>query len=369
MNHSLYQMLTRFLYLCFFFPFLASSQQVNNKPVVGAIRWDCWYYGKADDEFTSILANNFKPKEFRHRLPFFAKEIGEDSLYINGSSQEVMDKEIRYAKTCGLNYWAFVTYTEKGLRLGLERYLSSKDREDINFCLIVEQGRFRPSNAGFTEHIINMIRQPGYQTVLNNRPLLYFGFIDSAAVVKSWGGFRQMKHALDSVRNVIMSSGYGNPYLVIMDFDAVKGKQWSDSLGGNALSSYVAQKSSPRASYKKLTEEAEQFWNEFKATSAQVVPVCVAGWNPKPRIDNISIWSKYYPKNVYYDYATPQELAAHIERGLKWVVQNKIATPAQCMLIYAWNEFDEGGWLCPTLYEGDARVQAVGKVIKEFRTH
>lgn len=279
-----------------------------------------------------------------------------------------MDEEINYAKSCGLDYWAFVTYTEEGLRLGLERYLSSKHRNKINFSLIIEQGRFRHSNKGFIEHMIKTMKEPGYQTVLNNRPLLYFGFIDSADVIKNWGSFQQMKNTLDSVRKVISASGYGNPYLVIMDFVAAKGKQWSDSLGGDALSSYVAQKNTPKASYQKLTEEAEQFWNECKVTGSQVIPVCVAGWNPKPRIDNISIWSKFYPKDVYYDNAKPGELAAHIVNGLNWLMNNRTSAPAQCILVYAWNEFDEGGWLCPTLYESDTRVKAVGSAIRKFKS-
>jgi hypothetical protein len=88
------------------------SSCFSQQPIVGTIRWDAWYYGNSNDTITNIIAKNLQPKEFRNRLPFFAKEIGEDSLYVNGSSQKVMDKEISFAKTCGLDYWAFVTYTE-----------------------------------------------------------------------------------------------------------------------------------------------------------------------------------------------------------------------------------------------------------------
>jgi hypothetical protein len=76
------------------------------------------------------------------------------------------------------------------LKEGLEYYLKSKHRSDINFCFIIEEGRFSNSNTGFVEHVIKMMRQPGYQKVLNNRPLLYFGFIDSANVIKTWGSFQ-----------------------------------------------------------------------------------------------------------------------------------------------------------------------------------
>ena len=44
-------------------------------------------------------------------------------------------------------------------------------------------------------------------------------------------------------------------------------------------------------------------------------------------------------------------------------VVEKIST-ANTVMIYAWNEFDEGGWLAPTLSEGAARIDALAKVLK-----
>jgi hypothetical protein len=35
-------------------------------------------------------------------------------------------------------------------------------------------------------------------------------------------------------------------------------------------------------------------------------------------------------------------------------------------LIYAWNEHDEGGWICPTI-TGDGYYQAVKKAISETK--
>jgi hypothetical protein len=35
------------------------------------------------------------------------------------------------------------------------------------------------------------------------------------------------------------------------------------------------------------------------------------------------------------------------------------------VIIYAWNEFDEGGWICPTISEGTSRLDAISKVLKE----
>ena len=50
---------------------------------------------------------------------------------------------------------------------------------------------------------------------------------------------------------------------------------------------------------------------------------------------------------------------------MTWVEKNPVAAESKAVLIYAWNENDEGGWLVPTLSEGAARVEALGKVLKK----
>jgi hypothetical protein len=336
-------------------------------PLVGAIRWDGWFYDTSNS-VTKILQKTLAPKEFHDRLPFFAKEISNDSVYVNGSAQEVMDEEIKYAKAGGLDYWAFVLYSPgEGLSVGMKNYLKSPYRKDIHFSIITEQGRVIPSEIEYLNYIRQMLEEPDFQLVENNRPLWFLGFIDSASVVKNWGGFGAMKKTLDSIRLLITQSGRNNPYLVIMDFNATLGKRWADSLGADAISSYVAQKNSIRAPYQKLTEEAELFWNECKATGAEVIPICDAGWSPKPRMDYKNEWTHFYPPGNYYANATPIELANHIRRGMSWLEKNKKAAPAQALLIYAWNEYDEGGWLGPTLFEGSKRLDALSVAIMEYK--
>jgi hypothetical protein len=249
----------------------------------------------------------------------------------------------------------------------MKNYLNSSYRKDLHFSIITEQGRVIPSNIEYLNYIRQLLEAPDYQLVENNRPLWFLGFIDSVSVVKNWGGFAAMKKTLDSIRLLVMQNGRNNPYLVIMDFDAALGKRWADSLGADAISSYVAQKNSVKGSYRQLTREAEQFWNECRATGAELIPICDAGWSPKPRMDYNNEWTHFYPPGNYYANATPIELANHIRSGMSWLEKNKLAAPAQCLLIYAWNEYDEGGWLGPTLYEGSKRLDALSVAIDEYK--
>jgi hypothetical protein len=338
------------------------AQQAATRPIIGAIRWDGWH-GKKDG-VNDVMEKTLAPKQFHERLPFFAKVINDTTVRIDGSSPEVMNREIAYAKSAGLDYWAFVLYAENDmLSLGLRSYLHSRHRGDINFCAITEQGRFKPTDTGYINFLIRMIREPGYQMVLHGRPVWYFGFIDEKNVRETWGSFADLKRKIDSVRKELTASGLQNPYLVIMDFNADQGSRWCDSLGADAISSYVAVKNTKLGVYRQLANETAVFWDSCKSTGKQVVPVWDAGWNPLPRILHQTPWH-VYPDKEYYSDATPDELAHHVLDGLQWLKKNQKSAQSQCVIIYAWNEFDEGGWLCPTLGDNTSRIEAVGAVLK-----
>lgn len=65
--------------------------------------------------------------------------------------------------------------------------------------------------------------------------------------------------------------------------------------------------------------------------------------------------------------ATPDELAAHLRAAVEWTQVNRDLNPANVIIIYAWNEHDEGGWLQPTLgadgRPNEERIRALGKVL------
>ena len=340
---------------------LAFTQKLIESPVIGAIRWDAWH-GKKDG-VNDVMEKTLAPKQFHERLPFFAEIINDSSVRIDGSSQQVMDKEIAFAKYAGLDYWAFVLYPEKDmLSLGLQTYLQSSQQSKINFCAITEQGRFTWKDTAYINYLIRLIKKPGYQTVSDERPIWYFGFTDSLNVVNTWGSFQQLKMKIDSVRKDIIKAGLKNPYVVIMDFDAATGSRWCDSLGADAISSYVAQKGTKQGTYQQLANENAAFWEACKATGKQVVPVWNTGWNPLPRLITPVPWH-VYPAAEYYEAPTVYELKVHFTNAVDWLKKNKKAAASQCAIIYAWNEFDEGGWLCPTIGNNTNRIDAVSPIL------
>jgi hypothetical protein len=339
------------------------------RPLVGAIRWDAWH---GDREAPGrAMQRSLGPARYHWRLPFFAIVKGEDEVVIDGTAQEVMDQEIDFASAAGLDYWAFVTYNEESaMSLGLQRYLSSAKRRQIRFCLLTEA--LKLSDAACVERAARLMHEPGYLTVLGNRPLLYLGFIDETEVGKRWGSAAGFRAVIDGFRANLRASGLGDPYLVILDFDPGQAQRWAGQLGGDAVSSYVTF-GPPEAAvpYARLAQSDVAFWEACRTLGASVVPIVTTGWDRRPRVEHPVPWETWQEPGVgldrYVEAATPQELADHLKTALDWMAQHPEATPAQASLIYAWNENDEGGWIVPTLQDGAARLNAIGAMLRAYR--
>ena len=93
-------------------PLLAAlTCSAHAAPLVGAIRWDAWY--GADGPVLAV-EKSLGPPKYHWRLPWFATVTGEATVKINGDRPEIMAREIEWAATAGLDYWAFVDYGDSG---------------------------------------------------------------------------------------------------------------------------------------------------------------------------------------------------------------------------------------------------------------
>jgi hypothetical protein len=331
---------------------------------VGAIRWDAWV-GNTGAVGTAVH-RTLAPSKWHYRMPFYARVLGDNAVEIDGSSQAVMDREIEYAAAAGLDYWAFVTYNEDDpLSLALKRYLASPVRSKLNFCLITECIRWQ--TPGFVDRVARLVQEPGYQRVLDGRPLVYLGFI-SPEKLNPLGGIEGLRKQLDVFRSALAAKGLARPYIVIMDFHPSAGKKWADTFGCDAISSYATGWCHGRASYARWATNTENFWEDCRKTGLNVVPTVMAGWDPRPRVETPTPWGDPYSTHNgevdHSDTPAPVQIADHLRSACRWLSTHRDAAPAQTAIVYAWNEFDEGGWLCPTLSEGSARLDAIAKVLR-----
>lgn len=323
------------------------------KVLVGAIRWDGWVGEKSQVSIKG--AKNLSKPQYMHRLPFFAQIEDDGKIITDGATQEIMDMEIAYAKQAKLDYWAFCWYP-KGTNLELQRelYHSSEYRNDVNWCVILGTNPFSLEND--LPWLIEKMKEGNYQKVLGGRPLVYYFQINES-----------QKGVVSALRKAAAENGLENPYVVGMGF-TIKVAEDMELAGCDALSAYAC--SAPMgSSYETQMEFESNRWKEYSETGKKMVPFVTSGWDNRPRFEEEGYGWTIGGKASYVEQATPEQLTEHIQQGVDFVKANPSVCEANAVLIYAWNENDEGGWLMPTLYElrdhnRPLRIEAIAKVEK-----
>jgi hypothetical protein len=123
-------------------------------------------------------------------------------------------------------------------------------------------------------------------------------------------------------------------------------------------------------------------WEKCRSLRLPSITFASTGWDTRPRNERPPSWMKEVPatpdptppaqQKPLLDSvtATPEELASHILEAIEWTAANRDLNPANALIIYAWNEHDEGGWLQPTLGSdgrpNEERIQALGKVLRSL---
>ncbi len=352
--------------LSFLIAILVQATPDTPRPIVGAIRWDGWHGDASEVGLT--VEKTLSPNHWHYRLPFFGKEVGENAVEVRGNTQEIIDREIEYAHAGGLDYWAFVAYPEdNALSYGLKYYLSSKKKGLIRFCLNLQGGW---ESAGGSDawrdkvkRYVKCFQEPTYQTVLNGRPLVFLYSVEGLVGAGHFETWEDARQAFDVLRAVSNAAGIPNPYIVAQGWHPPTLQEQSGKLGLDAIGAYASNGGHKAGTYKSLAEHTEHWWDMFKETGSPVVPLATAGWDMRPRVETPTPWVKGGDIEDYYEAPAPDELAAHVEKALEWCRNNKKTAEAQAILVYAWNEFDEGGWLCPTHSEGTARLDALHRAL------
>lgn len=115
----------------------------------------------------------------------------------------------------------------------------------------------------------------------------------------------------------------------------------------------------PEKDYDDLVKITEREW---VVTKQPYIPSISVGWDPRPweKIKNNGLKNN---NGWYYVNNTPKKFKNSILRAAEWIEAHPQATVKERMvMIYAWNEFGEGGYLVPTV--GDKNGEYL-KMIKE----
>jgi hypothetical protein len=222
--------------------------------------------------------------------------------------------------------------------------------------------------------VVSYFKMPHYQTVLDGRPLIF-----TSTSVPSWAP------SLLSLRKATLAAGLPTPYVVSMGWGTVATQQaLAKQIGADAISQYAfigggwnAHPGTALPYSANAKEEADHWAQAEAAGGVDVVPSITAGWDPRPREVIAPPWSsgKQAPgcnqsgvARCWVQDPTMAELTAQTKTIVSWVTSNANpetgAAKANAAIVSAWNEHDEGHWVCPSLHGGTSKLQAIQAGLK-----
>lgn len=323
---------------------------------VGAIRWDAWVGDLptgAGGHVGLEVERNLGLNQFHDRVPFYGVETGTDSVQIRQLTQAQMDADIAYARRAGVNYWAFCYFPDNdGMSTARNLYQSSTQRDGLNYTYVVSM------SSAPAATLASEFGRSHFQKVLNGRPLLY-------VMINGGDTTADMATFVAGVRSAAVTAGAANPYIVLLSPYPSTASTYATAAGADAVSTY-ADGATDGVAYSTLISKNASTWNAFKNTGRKVVPSVTTGWDNRPRSLYPQSWNNNQPVSsiAWVQKATPAEIGTNLQNALNWVQGNQVTADANTVLMYAWNEFDEGGWMTPTLQTGTDRVDAVSEVLR-----
>ena len=312
---------------------------------IGAINWDAAL--PEDTYFGGYAIRSLGAEEYAAQLPYFTQKM-ESGYAFPVRSQADYDRELQLAAEGGLDFFAYCWYPEgkdarsigqrnerlaflephlHELNTARRLYQSSPMNQKIGMCAILFS--IRAYSDSELEELCDAMRQDYYVTV-EGRPLLilYLGHQPAfTAQVKAFFAQRGL-----------------NPYIAFINSGAAKaGEDYSICEAVTAYTSYHEAKTFDELTQKTYADNVERL-----GYGRKVIPMLSLGWNPMPRVDRPCPWVEY-ERTDYAGQPDEEELYRAFESLYTFLKENPEQADTGIVLTFAWNEFEEGGYLCPTL--------------------
>jgi hypothetical protein len=337
---------------------VAGPQPAKRQATVGAYYFDGWA-GKSvrwpdDPAWTALDPPTHLTKRmidrFADRRPIWGWR--EDSL-------EIMERQIDLAADHGIAFFAFCWYWNKDpakiaqdpKHTGLKLFLKARNNRRLKFCLLVAnhagylfQGadEWRTAAEGWLPYF----KHPQHMTV-DGKPLVIIFNPGNA----SQEGLAQVQAAARQAGlSGVAIAGCGGG-------DANIG--FTHATHYNIVPGYAA--ASEAHKYAELIEAHQRAWRGSR--DQPYMPALSVGWDKRPWEGERGLGQK---PGWYFPDRTPEQFAAALESAIQWMDRHPDQTTAErIVLLYAWNEFGEGGYLAPTKGDSEgAYLNAIKRVVE-----
>lgn len=345
-----------------------------------------WYgFSYMGDHYTQRLL-----EEFADREPVWGW---------TNDTEENMEQQIDYASASGLSYFAFDWYyngTMQKMNRDVDTFLSAKNSKKMDFCLNVcneEDARITKDNwQAAVDAWLPYLENP-QNIKVDGKPVIMF--FSSYWLQYCLGGTENTNACFKYLNDKLVAAGlpgvciiasecpYGTPDTREIDFnvnnfsDAAWKQVVSDRKvqGFSGLTGYNYRQYSPVTlsdgtqsyciPYEKMTAEHEQCWKAFSDYNMPYVPCILGGWDCRP-------WETDWAGNsngsrsCYAADRTPTALYKHIIDAAEWLKSNPKCSVGNLAILYAWNEYCEGGYIAPTKGDDGRLLSGVRQAMKKI---
>lgn len=283
---------------------------------------------------------------------------------------EIMERQIDLAADSGVDFFLFCWYWKDNKRpinvaaiendhhhKSMELFMKAKNRHRLKYALLIAnhagaeiQGKENWEEG--TRYWSRFFNDPQYMTVDDKPLLVLFASGDNAID----------NETLESMQEIAKEEGLTNGISIAGCDEPARSKPgFTYSTHYNVTLGYAS--GSEEHSFQELIDRAKPRW---KGTEEQpYIPVINSGWDNRPwegphGLDNSKNTSWYFPDS------SPALFKNFLTDAIQWMDDNPTKTTKErIVLIYAWNELGEGGYLVPTKGDPDAaKLQVIKEVIK-----
>jgi len=339
---------------------VANAQQSKLNMKVGAYYFDGWagenhnannpektWAKNAPTHLTRRLA-----EEFSDREPVWGWR---------DDSQEIMERQIDLAADNGIEFFLFCWYWRDSngpvnreaienlsLHTSLNLYMKAKNKHRIKYGFLVANHEGSEINGAenwymATEYWMPYLKDPQFVTV-DGKPLVV---IFNAKGIENDG--------LATMQEVAIQAGL--PGLSIAGCGNTDNKNFTHRTHYNIVPGYSG--GSEEHKYAELVEATKNKW--IGKVDQPYIPEITVGWDKRPWETPAGLNQK---QGWYFPDRTPKQFSDFLSAASQWMDENQSdTTKERIVLVYAWNELGEGGYLVPT--KGDPEASYL-KVIKSL---
>ncbi|MDD2797146.1 MAG: glycoside hydrolase family 99-like domain-containing protein [Bacteroidales bacterium] len=345
----------------------AATQAIGNK--TSTVKVGAWYFGgwsfPADANGYTFHISPTLVSTYANREPVWGWR--EDA-------PGVMVDQINYAANSGISFWGFCWYentlvdnpkTMDNLNNALGLFMKAPNRNRLGFCLL---SCFPVSPVNWDtvcSRTAAYFKEPNYLKV-NGKPVMIFFNTDS--LISGLGGIDKTIAALNKYRQKARDIGVGEILIGARTRPRANNATFQTKYaqcGFDFLTTYQnaddGKVTTGENDYANLIAGDLKSWNAISSkTTLPFIATIGTGYDMRP-------WAVDHPtlpaSDYWYTGVTPDRIGAHLQDGISWTTTNSSKVLGNLLLMYAWNENAEGGWLTPTNSEGNARLDAVEKTI------